>query len=335
MLIAIAFFYNGCMQHIPPKRQPVVHMSLAGDVTVIERIQKKKKLLESGNSYHEEIRPLLLLPPGAMRGAIQAGVAVGLEKMDIIKTFDTVVGISAGAAVAYYTFAGQAAIGSTVIFEDMVDMKFINYLRPRNIVNVEGFEKVLRDQKPIDVGALRDFRTNVVVGVTNYMTGVGEFIEIQKTPDPLAGVIASICIPVVSGKTVILEGKNFVDGSIAHPMPLSYAIEKYNPTDILVVANKSLKEEAPFSGLSAALMNRILPHTIPQLLHDAILNMYERENQELSYLTYHKKAPNGARILTIYPQASKIDMLTMDRQLLEGGILDAAAFTENLFAPVE
>lgn len=314
------------------RKNPTVLMSLAGDIRVIDNILKKRRLLLRKNSLHKEIRPVLILPPGAMKGSIQAGVALGLEKVDIVRTFEGVVGSSAGAAVAYYTFAGEAAVGASVIYEDMVDMKFVNPMRPWKLINIDGFEEAVRHKKPIAKEKLQKARAKIHVGATDVQTGKGQIFELNTAEDPFACVLASICIPVVSGRNVQIGEQNYVDGAITFPLPISYALKTFNPTDILLVSGSLPDEAVPFSSLTEVFLKRIFSKSISGPLRDAIIQSYTHANKDFDYITGKKKLPNGVRLLNIYPQASKVGYLTMQRNILQNAILEAMQFTQALFS---
>ena len=89
-----------------------------------------------------------------MRGVISAGMVVALEQMGWLGCFDAVYGSSAGALNGAYFVAGQAALGTTIYYEDINHRNFIDLLRPlrgRPILNLDFLvDDVMVKQKILD-----------------------------------------------------------------------------------------------------------------------------------------------------------------------------------------
>jgi predicted acylesterase/phospholipase RssA len=229
-------------QHRSPIPSKNTALGVTGDTTVIKNILNKKTLLEKGDATHEKIKPLLLLSPGAMGGAIEAGVAVALEKLQLLHAFDTVLGISAGAAVGYYALAGESAVGSQIIYKDLIEHQVVSYKHPHKFLDVDGIEKIIRS-KNINTQKLKDTRSDFYVLVTTSVTGEPTLLNVKQQQDMVSTVIASMCLPILDGgKEVLINGRKYVDGAASNALPLSLAVETFQPTDILVVLPVSLKK---------------------------------------------------------------------------------------------
>ena len=73
-----------------------------------------------------------------MRGVVTAGMVVALEQLDLVDSFDRVYGCSAGATNGAYLVAGQAALGTTIYYENLNTGEFINpwaWLRGKPVVD--------------------------------------------------------------------------------------------------------------------------------------------------------------------------------------------------------
>ena len=102
-----------------------------------------------------------------MRGVVSAGMATGLEALGLRDAFDVVYGSSAGACAGAYFLAGQARAGARVYFEVINNRAFIDWLRclrGRPIVDLDLlFDRVLREQLPLDFAALQASGVDLVV----------------------------------------------------------------------------------------------------------------------------------------------------------------------------
>src|SRR3954452_17802375 len=66
----------------------------------------------------DQHRVALVVEGGCMRGVISAGALTALEHLRLAERFDAVYGVSAGALGGAYMLAGQAALGTSIYFDD-------------------------------------------------------------------------------------------------------------------------------------------------------------------------------------------------------------------------
>ena len=72
-----------------------------------------------------ESGPVLIVGGGGQRGPFGGGWVMALENLNLRNAFKTVVGVSTGAPTISYFLAGQAAVGTSIYFEENVrDKKF-------------------------------------------------------------------------------------------------------------------------------------------------------------------------------------------------------------------
>ncbi len=309
-----------------------LEMEFSGDRGVVEHILKKRELLSAGSGDHAKIKTVLILPGGGQRGVIEGGAVVSLEKLDLVDAFDYVLGMSTGAAVGYYTLGREAAIGSTIYFDDNVKNHFVNKLRLWKIMDIDSLERVFRTAKPIDIEVFKNSRPKFLVSLTDRDTGKGMFVDAKSFDDPLSCVVASVCVPIVDGgRSVLLNDKLYIDGALSNPLAIRYAIETLGATDILVVLTDPLVPKKPFHNFILFLINTIFTHMVSPGIRSQILTFIDRYNDEQKFLTGEKTPPPGVHIGVIHPKHMPIRELTMDKQLLEKGVLASMAFTEKLF----
>jgi predicted patatin/cPLA2 family phospholipase len=313
------------------KKPSEIRMTYTGDIEVIKNVLRKKKLLDKNNKEQEKIKTLLLLPGGGQAGVVEAGGVVALEKLGLRDAFDNIVGISTGAGVGWYFMANETAIGTSIYFDDNVKNHFVNFYRPWKLMDIQTLQSVFQNIKPIDADTFQNARPFFYVGVTELETGNGVFINVKDQKDPLAATVASMCVPIVDGgKCMEINGKKYVDGSIAHPLPISDLIEKFSPTDILILTAYPPHVVKVENRWVQELLNLVV-HLLTPGLENAIRTYVDRINKELEYLTRKTQTPNGIRILVVYPEKESISKLSMNKEELENAVFTSKKFTLALF----
>lgn len=258
-------------------------MFLEGDVEVFRRLFKKQKLLDAGDPRHAEIRPLLLVLSGAMRGVYGGGQVIALEHFGLSDVFDTVVGISAGAPAGMYLLARQTEIGASIYWEECATDRFIsrNYLT----VDADYLADVFRGiegAKGADEKMIRASRSSFFIGLTSAQTGAGIFVDAKRvTPDIVQAARASIAIPYLTGKPVRLGADTYLDGAGAYPFPAREVIERFRPTDLVVFTNSAPGQR---DGLMRKAMAWLATFGYPRPVRKAFTSRDRRFVHSLEYL---------------------------------------------------
>ncbi|MES2023150.1 MAG: patatin-like phospholipase family protein [Patescibacteria group bacterium] len=207
---------------------------------VIENILNKRDKV----SGSENIRPLLFILGGGMRGVYGAGSVVAFRKIGLGDVFSHVVGISTGAPIGAYFLAGdeQVLLGASIYYEECVGKEFINFFRLGKIVNIDHIVKHMRHgKKALDCEAIKKSKTEFYVEVT-LNTGECALINTKTaSPDMISSIHASMALPILYGKKIIVNKDEVNDGSFCK-YPVWDAIENLNPTDVLILPNKTLKD---------------------------------------------------------------------------------------------
>lgn len=245
---------------------------LEGDFrSVFQALHQKRQLRLSGQS-HQHIRPLLLILGGSLRGVYGGGQITALTDAGLQHAFDTVVGLSTGAPACAYLLAGQAALGTSIYYDECVDrplFRFSRLLHGEPVADIPFLTRVFRGEistKGLDQAAVRTCPTKLLIGVTEAETGAQRFVDGKTaTPDIVAALAASVSIPLLAPR-ISLDGVPVTDGGVAHPFPLRSLIERCRPTHVLVLPNITEGEacrpvkDAYFLGVS--LYNRLLPRPL-------------------------------------------------------------------------
>lgn len=212
-----------------------VSMNRSHDSKLIQNLIRKRDLLQQGDPRHTEIRPLLLILGGGMRGVSGAGTALGFILAGYGEVFDTVVGISTGAAIGAYFLGGTdvARLGISMYYNELAK-NFISYTR-RPIADVDFAEAVFR--RTLDISAIQTARSDFYVGATGAHSGIFTFINAKTAyPDVVSSIKASVAIPGLYGQSVLVNGVEYIDGSFS-PFPVDLIMHQFQPTDIVVITN--------------------------------------------------------------------------------------------------
>lgn len=249
-----------------------------------KRVFKDIKNFKLRRMAGEELErgPLLLVLSGTQRGVYSGGGVTALERLGLTDAFKTVVGVSTGAPVVSYFLAGQAELGTSIYYEENIGKEFIN-LRPNNykenIVDVTWLcnEVFRKGNKKLNVEKILQNQTDIYFAVTDKNSGQGYLVDGKKIEDLVAGINASAAIPEMYKDKVFLKingkKKRVVDGFVAFPFPVKQTVEKFNPTSILIFANRPKKIKINF-------LNKIGIAYIKFLLGDKLGGLTEMQNIE-------------------------------------------------------
>jgi len=210
---------------------------------VVENLKKKR---DDPEKEGKKIRPLLLILGGGMQGPYGAGQVIALGRMGFRDKFDTVVGISAGAADAAYFLSAneesdkQTLLGTSLYYKELATKKFLNFLRLKQIMNVGYAVGLMKEgEKALDTDAIIKGHSEFYVQATNSTTKEPELINGKTAKQGVVQAIeASMALPWVYGKEIEVDDGKYVDGAF-EPVPIQKVIERFNPTDVLILPNMS------------------------------------------------------------------------------------------------
>jgi len=171
----------------------------------------------------DEHRVALVVEGGCMRGVISAGAVTALEHLRLAQRFDAVYGVSAGAVACAYMLAGQAALGTTIYFDDLPNAHFV---RARRILAArppialdKAMDEIVARRKRLDVAAVERARPEFHVLATCL-----EHRALERAHGPLIERLrAAARVPLLSGPPVRLNGCRLYDGGLLSPLPVELA----------------------------------------------------------------------------------------------------------------
>ncbi|MEK7583647.1 MAG: patatin-like phospholipase family protein [Patescibacteria group bacterium] len=239
---------------------------------LVRRLFHKRDLLMNGDPAHGNIRTMLIIMSGGMRGASGGGAAIGLHHLGLSDVFDTVLGVSTGAPTAAYFLGGLAhARTGFEVYCEAAQRLIHPFQRP--MFDVDGLEEILRSgEKGINVEAIKKSRSQLYVMVTDRENAGYDCIDTQLPyVDVVTAIKASLAMPGrLYGKPVFINGVAYVAGGVAFPLPHAW-IKGRRPTDLLIIANRGYGLLSRVRTRCAdELGSRLLMHGEPYCIREAL-----------------------------------------------------------------
>jgi predicted patatin/cPLA2 family phospholipase len=171
----------------------------------------------------------LVIEGGGMRGVVAGGMVSALEDLGLLNCFDSIYGSSAGACAGAYFLAGQAKFGTRIYYEDINNKSFIDIWRGligRPIMSTAFLiDHVMRVNKPLNVDEIRRHPGVLHIVATKASTGEPVvYSRFSDTEDFFRKLKASISIPVIAGRGVMIGSELIFDGGMSQQIPIMSAI---------------------------------------------------------------------------------------------------------------
>lgn len=252
-----------------------------------------------------------------MRGVISAGAVTALEHLGLAQRFDAVYGVSAGAFDGAYMLAGQAAMGTTIYFEDLPAAQFVRArrmlaARPPLALD-EVIDEIVARRKPLDVAAVEAARPEFHVLATCL-----EHRALESPHGPLLERLrAAARVPLLSGPPVRINGCRLYDGGLLSPLPVELAAAD-GATHILVLRTRpdgpAIRRHAHLERAMLSWLHRVHPETRSMPVVPS--GRYERQ---LAALPGGITAHGEVQVQVIVPDAPPMSQSEMDPAVLRAG----------------
>jgi len=169
----------------------------------------------------------LVVEGGAMRGAISMAYLAALERQRMNTVFDDIFAESAGAVNAAYFVSGQAETGLELYRRAARSPGFLHKWRLHGILDLDAvFEPIADGELSLDCDRLRRSPTVVTVSLTDCAHGEPATLVLEGSDERIRTILkATSAVVPYYNRAVLLEGRGFVDGGIADPVPVLRAIE--------------------------------------------------------------------------------------------------------------
>jgi predicted patatin/cPLA2 family phospholipase len=306
----------------PERRHPVADL-----------IRARAAAGSSPGARNDAYRVALVLEGGGMRGVVSAAMTAALERMELTRCFDLVVGASAGAINGAALLAGAAQQGAAAYCGPLASRSFVSPA------------KLLRGRPVIDVNQILDLAAGLDAAGHERVAGSGielhcVAVDIEtagcvvlsgmRTPRELwDALLASSRMPWAGGAPVEIGGRRYLDGGMASAIPVAEAVAA-GATHVLALQTRPHGvPRRSASRLGDRLIERHLRQLNPDLvrLYRERVAAYERVVDDIARRTLdHDAGP--PHVLGIRPPAGTPCVSQLERR--SAVLATAAAGAERL-----
>jgi len=263
-------------------------------------------------------RVALVLEGGGMRGVVSAAMTAALERMQLTRCFDLVVGASAGAINGAALLAGAARQGAAAYCGPLASRSFVSPA------------KLLRGKPVIDVNRILDLAAGLDAAGHERVAGSGIALHCIAVDVESAGcvvlsgmrserelwdaLLASSRMPWAGGAPVEIGGRRYLDGGMGSAIPVEQAIAA-GATHVLALQTRPHGvPRRSASRLGDRLIERHLRRLNPALVtlyRDRVVS-YERVVDDIARLTLEPAA--APYVLGIRPSAGTPCVSQLERR---------------------
>lgn len=234
-----------------------------------------------------------------MRVAYTNGVLGAFEEAGL-RRFDAIYGTSAGGAMAAWFAAGQArfALETWAYAYDPRVWSYTRWFTRRGPLLDHDllFNTVYAKEHHLDLHAVRHAPFSVVVVATDADTGRPRYVDLRRVP-VLDWLRATGRLPLGAGPAVEIDGRRWLDGGLADPIPIRKAVED-GAKEIVCVLNEAAGVRDAESRLATYLISRAYPKLRPlvdrhHVLHDAAVRLAEHPPKGVRVHVVRPAVPTG------------------------------------------
>jgi predicted patatin/cPLA2 family phospholipase len=295
---------------------------------VLELLGERAQSGSAPGARSDPHRVALVLEGGGMRGVVSAGMAAALERLGLTACFDLVVGSSAGAINGAALIAGVGRACAAAYHGPFASRSFVNparLLRGRPVIDVNY---VLAYSSPgLDAGRHERAVTSAIafhcVAVDVQTAAAVDLHGMRSKGELWDALLASSRMPWAGGAPVEFDGRRYVDGGLASPIPVDEAVAA-GATHVLALQTRPYGvPRKSASRLADRFIERHLRQLNPALvtLYRERVGCYETTVEDIA-----RRSRDGAAgppyVLGLRPPAGTPVVSQMERR---GAILAAAA----------
>lgn len=248
---------------MPATRPPSLH----GDLDVLELLLRRRAEPGPAGAHRDGHRLALVVGGGGMRGSYTSGMLRGLERAGLRAGFDEVYGASSGAFGAAAFLVGEGEAGAACYPEDLSSRTFIDLRRlatGKPVLSLPFLvDEVLVRRKPLPWHDLTGGPIPLRLVATDTADLTAHTITADTAPGWRRAVTASASIPLLAGPPVEIDGRRWVDGSIAEPLAVARAL-RGGATHVLALLCRGSDELHP-EQLTLSWWARTLDRVVPGL----------------------------------------------------------------------
>lgn len=182
----------------------------------------------------------IVMSEGGVRCAYSVGVVLALvEKYNLTKP-DFVIGASGSTGTLAYFTAGQYESIKNIWENLLCTKKFISLSRFWRIMDIDYLiDQIFKKQEPLNIDAIKSSPIGLYIMLTDSKTGEPKYFP-QTTIDIFEVLRASNAMPVFFNKSVIINGRSFIDGAISFHLEDGIKLAKdLGASKIIAINNKN------------------------------------------------------------------------------------------------
>ncbi len=245
----------------------------------------------------------LVLEGGGTRGFYSAGVFEAFMEKGIM--FPYIIGVSAGAANALTYVAGQPGRNRLIVEKHVGDKRYVsrrNLLRYRSLFGYDFIFKTVPEERLFwDREVFDATDITFLTGVTDCETGGAVWFGKETIQPGFTVPRASCSVPLVS-RIVDYEGRKYLDGGVAAPIPIEKSVEDGNAFHVVVLTRNEGYKKEPFRQKG---LLKLFYSKYPKFI-ETMLRRHEIYNRQLELC---EKLEREGKALIIRP----LKPITVDR----------------------
>ncbi len=161
----------------------------------------------------------MVMPGGGMRCAYSAGATVALAREFGLCEPGMILASSGSVGTMFYFLARQYDAIERIWTKHLATRRFVSLLRVRKIMDIDWLvDEVFRRIDPLDIRAVNDSSTDWRVPVTDKVKKNVRFVSKEDGVDVFELMRAAKAAPFIYGKSVILDGIEYIDGDLSRPL---------------------------------------------------------------------------------------------------------------------
>ncbi|MBC8535575.1 patatin-like phospholipase family protein [Feifania hominis] len=223
----------------------------------------------------------LVLEGGALRASFTSGVMDAFWDNGIL--FPYVIGVSAGISNAYSYVNGQRGRNDEILKCYRADPRYLsygNFLKRKCVMDLQFvFEEIPQKLLPYDYEALANYSGRIIAAITERESARAEYYD-QRDCDAGFRLLQATCALPVAFPAIEFQGKFYVDGGVADPIPIRRAIADGCTKNVVVMTKREgyRKHLGKGDKLAARLYQKRYP-----ALAQAVLTRPARYNEEVEF----------------------------------------------------
>lgn len=173
------------------------------------------------------------MPGGGMRCAYSAGATVALAKEFGLCEPGMFLASSGSVGTMFYFLARQYDAIERIWTKHLATRRFVSLLRVGKIMDIDWLvDEVFRRIDPLDVRTVNNSPTKWRVPVTDKEKRSVRFVGKEDGLNVFELMRAAKAAPFIYGKSVILDGREYIDGDLAKPFGTIGTISALLPGNI-------------------------------------------------------------------------------------------------------